>query len=119
VLPNLIRATTWPQLSIEKCLGNWTAIQRGLAEGRRKRIPRIKLLLSYRLRGCALIPLAKSAGLTVVATASRPETSAWCGQLGTFPKLNTTHLGPLSAENLRTAHRQLESATTIGKHTLG
>ncbi len=38
---------------------------------------------------------------------------------GTFPKLNTTHLGPLTAENLRTAHRQLESATTIGKLTLG
>lgn len=174
--------------------------------------------------GSALIPLAKSAGLTVIATASRPETSAWCKQLGadhvinhraplrpqaealgfkefplianlhdteaywqqtaellaplgtlglivetknpvdignpfrlksprivweymptrsrfqtadmhrqgeilseiakrcdagTFPKLNTTHLGPLSAENLHTAHRQLESATTIGKLTLG
>ena len=174
--------------------------------------------------GSALIPLAKSAGLTVVATASRPETSDWCKQLGadhilnhrgplrpqaealgfkefplianlhdteaywqqtadllaplgtlglivetknpvdignpfrlksprivweymparsrfqtadmqrqgeilseiakrcdagTFPKLNTTHLGPLSAENLRKAHHQLESATTIGKLTLG
>jgi NADPH2:quinone reductase len=32
--------------------------------------------------GSALIPLAKSAGLTVVATASRPETRAWCAHLG-------------------------------------
>ncbi|MBG7607572.1 MAG: zinc-binding alcohol dehydrogenase family protein [Verrucomicrobia bacterium] len=173
--------------------------------------------------GSALIPLAKSAGLTVVATASRAETSEWCTQLGadhvinhreplrpqaeaigfkqfplianlhntetywettadllapfgalglivetknpidignpfrlksprivweymptrsrfqtadmhrqgeilaeiakrcdagTFPKLNTTHLGSLSAANLQEAHRQLESATTIGKLTI-
>ncbi len=32
--------------------------------------------------GSALIPLAKLAGLTVVATASRPETTAWCRRLG-------------------------------------
>jgi NADPH2:quinone reductase len=32
--------------------------------------------------GSALIPLARSAGLTVVATASRPETIAWCLALG-------------------------------------
>lgn len=32
--------------------------------------------------GSALIPLAKQAGLTVVATASRPETRAWCTALG-------------------------------------
>jgi NADPH2:quinone reductase len=32
--------------------------------------------------GSALIPLAKSAGLVVVATASRPETRAWCLSLG-------------------------------------
>jgi len=32
--------------------------------------------------GSALIPLARSAGLTVVATASRPETTAWCRDLG-------------------------------------
>ncbi|MBN8459957.1 MAG: zinc-binding alcohol dehydrogenase family protein [Verrucomicrobia bacterium] len=32
--------------------------------------------------GSALIPLAKLAGLTVVATASRPETTAWCRALG-------------------------------------
>jgi len=174
--------------------------------------------------GSALIPLAKSAGLTVVATASRPETSAWCRKLGAdhvinhreplrpqaealgfkefplianlhdtelywettadllapfgslglivetrnpihignpfrlksprivweymatrsrfqtadmhrqgeilteiarrceaghFPKLNTAHLGALNAENLRKGHAQLESASTIGKLTLG
>jgi NADPH2:quinone reductase len=174
--------------------------------------------------GSALIPLAKSAGLNVIATASRPETENWCKQLeadhiinhhnplrpqaealgikefplianlhntelyweattdllapngtlglivetanpvnignpfrlkslrivweympgrsrfqtadmqrqgeileeiakrcdaGTFPKINTTHLGTLSAENLQAAHRQLESATTIGKLTIG
>jgi NADPH2:quinone reductase len=32
--------------------------------------------------GSALIPIARSAGLTVIATASRPETSAWCLSLG-------------------------------------
>ena len=32
--------------------------------------------------GSALIPLARDAGLTVIATASRPETIAWCQQLG-------------------------------------
>lgn len=32
--------------------------------------------------GSALIPLAKLAGLTIVATASRPESSAWCKSLG-------------------------------------
>lgn len=32
--------------------------------------------------GSALIPLAKHAGLRVIATASRPETTAWCEQLG-------------------------------------
>jgi NADPH2:quinone reductase len=32
--------------------------------------------------GSALIPLARRAGLTVVATASRPETIAWCEALG-------------------------------------
>ena len=174
--------------------------------------------------GSALIPLAKSAGLTVVATASRPETCDWCKRLGadyvinhreplrpqtellgftefplianlhdteayweqtsdllaplgtlglivetknpvdignpfrlksprivweymparsrfqtadmprqgeilaeiakrcdagTFPKLNNNHLGQLTAENLKKAHHQLESATTIGKLTLG
>ncbi len=174
--------------------------------------------------GSALIPLAKFAGLTVIATASRLETTDWCEQLGadhvinhrkplrpqaealgfkefpvianlhdteaywettadllapfgalglivetrnpldignpfrlksprivweympgrsrfqtadmhrqgeilaeivkrcetdTFPKLNTTHLGALTAANLQKAHRQLESATTIGKLTLG
>ena len=32
--------------------------------------------------GSALIPLARAAGLRVVATASRPETVAWCKTLG-------------------------------------
>ena len=32
--------------------------------------------------GSALIPLARRAGLHVVATASRPESVAWCGKLG-------------------------------------
>ena len=32
--------------------------------------------------GSAVIPLARSAGLRVVATASRPETAAWCISLG-------------------------------------
>lgn len=38
--------------------------------------------------GSALIPLARRAGLTVVATASRPETRAWCGMLGAHHVIN-------------------------------
>lgn len=43
--------------------------------------------------GSALIPLAKSAGLTVVATASRDATRAWCQQLGADLVIN--HRDPL------------------------
>ncbi len=43
--------------------------------------------------GSALIPLAKSAGLTVVATASRDETRTWCKQLGADHIIN--HREPL------------------------
>jgi len=38
--------------------------------------------------GSALIPLARNAGLTVIATASRPETIAWCRQLGAHHVIN-------------------------------
>ena len=38
--------------------------------------------------GSALIPLARAAGLTVVATASRPETKAWCTSLGAHHVIN-------------------------------
>lgn len=38
--------------------------------------------------GSALIPLARSVGLTVVATASRPETSVWCSALGAHHVIN-------------------------------
>jgi NADPH:quinone reductase len=38
--------------------------------------------------GSALIPIARSAGLTVVATASRPETIAWCLSLGAHHIIN-------------------------------
>ncbi len=38
--------------------------------------------------GSALIPLARSAGLRVVATASRPETVAWCESLGANQVIN-------------------------------
>ena len=38
--------------------------------------------------GSALIPLARSAGLRVVATASRPETVAWCNSLGADEVIN-------------------------------
>ena len=44
--------------------------------------------------------------------------AAFC-DAGTFPKINTEHLGALNAENLREAHRRVESATAIGKLTLG
>lgn len=43
--------------------------------------------------GSALIPLAKSAGLTVIATASRIETRTWCQQLGADHVIN--HRDPL------------------------
>jgi NADPH2:quinone reductase len=43
--------------------------------------------------GSALIPLAKSAGLRVVATASRPETIEWCRSLGADEVIN--HHQPL------------------------
>lgn len=43
--------------------------------------------------GSALIPLARSAGLNVVATASRPETREWCLKLGAHHVIN--HREPL------------------------
>lgn len=43
--------------------------------------------------GSAMIPLAVKAGLTVVATASRPETIAWCKALGARHVIN--HREPL------------------------
>lgn len=43
--------------------------------------------------GSALIPLAKMLGLTVVATASRPDTIAWCESLGADHVIN--HREPL------------------------
>jgi NADPH2:quinone reductase len=43
--------------------------------------------------GSALIPIARSAGLTVVATASRPETREWCLKLGANHVIN--HREPL------------------------
>ncbi|MCU0780944.1 MAG: zinc-binding alcohol dehydrogenase family protein [Akkermansiaceae bacterium] len=46
--------------------------------------------------GSALIPLAKRAGLRVVATASRPETLQWCRALGADEVIN--HREPLPAQ---------------------
>ena len=43
--------------------------------------------------GSAMIPIAKMLGLTVVATASRPETIAWCESLGADHIIN--HHEPL------------------------
>jgi NADPH2:quinone reductase len=43
--------------------------------------------------GSALIPLARNAGLQVVATASRPATRAWCQSLGAHHVIN--HHDPL------------------------
>lgn len=43
--------------------------------------------------GSALIPLAKSAGLTVIATASRDASRTWCKQLGADHVIN--HRDPL------------------------
>jgi NADPH2:quinone reductase len=46
--------------------------------------------------GSALIPLAKFAGLTVIATASRLETREWCQQLGADYVIN--HRDPLRTQ---------------------
>jgi NADPH2:quinone reductase len=43
--------------------------------------------------GSALIPIARAFGLNVVATASRPETRAWCESLGAHHVIN--HREPL------------------------
>jgi NADPH2:quinone reductase len=43
--------------------------------------------------GSALIPLARAAGLTIVATSSRPETIEWCRMLGAHHVIN--HRQPL------------------------
>lgn len=43
--------------------------------------------------GSALIPIARIAGLTVIATASRPETREWCLSLGAHHVIN--HREPL------------------------
>lgn len=43
--------------------------------------------------GSALIPLARHAGLKVIATASRPESIAWCKKLGAHAVIN--HHQPL------------------------
>jgi NADPH2:quinone reductase len=43
--------------------------------------------------GSALIPIAREAGLVVTATASRPETTAWCAALGAHHVIN--HRDPL------------------------
>lgn len=43
--------------------------------------------------GSAMIPLARSAGLSVIATASRPETIEWCYSLGACHVVN--HREPL------------------------
>ncbi|MCP5542594.1 MAG: zinc-binding alcohol dehydrogenase family protein [Akkermansiaceae bacterium] len=50
--------------------------------------------------GSALIPLAKSAGLRVVATASRPETIDWCRSLGADEVINHRELLRPQAEAL-------------------
>lgn len=51
--------------------------------------------------GSAMIPLARRAGLAVHATASRPETRAWCEKLGAHYILN--HREPLRPQMEETA----------------
>ena len=41
-----MRDALWPRLMIKDCLENWSNLQKDLAEGRRNRVPRIKILLS-------------------------------------------------------------------------
>ena len=50
--------------------------------------------------GSALIPLARMAGLTVIATASRPETRAWCHSLGAHHVIDHRHALRPQAEAL-------------------
>jgi len=50
--------------------------------------------------GSAAIPLAKAAGLRVVATASRPETADWCRALGADDVINHRELLRPQAEAL-------------------
>ena len=50
--------------------------------------------------GSALIPLARSAGLRVIATASRPETVSWCQSLGADAVINHREPLRLQAEAL-------------------
>lgn len=54
--------------------------------------------------GSALIPLARRAGLRVVATASRPETRAWCLGLGAEAVIN--HREPLRPQAEALGHAE-------------
>jgi NADPH:quinone reductase len=56
--------------------------------------------------GSMAIQLAKIAGLTVLATASRPESVAWVKQLGADHVLN--HRQPLRSQIETTGHRDLD-----------
>jgi len=54
--------------------------------------------------GSALIPLARSAGLFVIATASRPETRAWCEKLGAHHVID--HRQPLRPQAESIGYRE-------------
>src|SRR5205823_5550037 len=90
--------------------------------------------------GSILIQLARRlTGLSVVATASRPESRAWCLDLGAHAVIAQHHLlneiadlidkgvlrttldqtfGAISAANLKRAHALIESGTSRGKIVL-
>lgn len=53
--------------------------------------------------GSAMIPLARNAGLRVVATASRPESIAWCEKLGAHAVID--HHQPLRPQCEALGHR--------------
>lgn len=62
--------------------------------------------------GSILIQLARRlTGLTVIATASRPETTAWCRELGAHHVID--HRQPLAEELKRVGHPQIELVASL------
>jgi len=57
--------------------------------------------------GSIAIQLAKRAGFTVIATASRPETSEWCGKMGAHHVID--HRQPLPAQLQALGFSQVEA----------
>ena len=61
--------------------------------------------------GSVAIQLAKHAGFTVIATASRPQTIAWCKSLGAHHVID--HRQPLQPQLLASGHAQVDAALNL------